>query len=51
MRTPKKPEGSIRNKKITSLPPEDNHRKRISANDLFSLFTANIIKKKVTFTR
>lgn len=31
--------------------PDTKVDDRIAAHDLFSLFTANIIKKKVTFTR
>jgi hypothetical protein len=31
--------------------PDKNDGARIAPKDLFSLFTANIIKRKVTFTR
>ena len=41
-----KPSCNDGNKEETSHIP-----KRITANDLFSLFTANVIKEKVIFTR
>jgi hypothetical protein len=34
-----------------STQPDTTDADRISANDLFSLFTASIIKKKTTFIR
>jgi hypothetical protein len=34
-----------------STQPDSTDADRISANDLFSLFTASIIKKKTTFIR
>jgi hypothetical protein len=49
MAFPEKP--SQTTEQINAANNEDDSRKHLEASDLFSMFTADIIKKEVTFTR